>query len=268
MLFLLNGSGQTGNRYRSLSSLMALGIETCQNVVCPVVPKGLLENLNLISDEMIDVKFYYNSILELTSKIVSKIFNKNKIRIPGSKTVIFTDWISFARPELLQKHYIKIKKYFDFTDSFKSACRNKLPQKFHKEELLIAVHLRMGDYKEWSGGKYFYDIGTFIQQMNSLYTENNRVCFVIFSNEVIDRSLFEGLPYRVIFMNGSAQEDLCFMSQCDYIIGPPSTYSAWAGYIGNKKLIWMKDKNHVYKLEEFKNVPESMATTKDFWELQ
>ena len=48
MLFLLNGSGQTGNRYRSLSSLMALGIETCQNVVCPVVPKGLLENLNLI----------------------------------------------------------------------------------------------------------------------------------------------------------------------------------------------------------------------------
>lgn len=268
MLFLLNGSGQTGNRYRSLSSLMALGIETCQNVVCPVVPKGLLENLNLISDEMIDVKFYYNSILELTSKIVSKIFNKNKIRIPGSKTVIFTDWISFARPELLQKHYIKIKKYFDFTDSFKSDCRNKLPQKFHKEELLIAVHLRMGDYKEWSGGKYFYDIGTFIQQMNSLYTENNRVCFVIFSNEVIDRSLFEGLPYRVIFMNGSAQEDLCCMSQCDYIIGPPSTYSAWAGYIGNKKLIWMKDKNHVYKLEEFKNVPESMATTKDFWELQ
>ncbi len=268
MLFLLNGTGQTGNRFRSLSSLMALGIETGQNVTCPVVQKELLENLNLISDEMIDVKFYYNSILELISKIVSKFFCKDRIRIPGSKTVVYTDWISFARPELLKKHYTQIKKYFDFTDSFKTNCRNKLPKKNNEEELLIAVHLRMGDYKEWNDGKYYYNVDTFIQQMNSFYVENQQVCFVIFSNEIIDRSQFEKLPYRVKFMNGSVQEDLCCMSLCDYIIGPPSTYSAWAGYIGNKKLIWMKEKNYVYKLEEFKNVPESMATTKDFWELQ
>ena len=265
MMFLLNCSGQTGNRFRSLSSLIALGIELGQNVVCPVVQKELIENIKLEQDRSIKIKFYYNSIWYLAAKIISKIsFIKDEISLFGGKIIIFTDWLSFARPELLEKYYTKIKNYFDFKEEFKEICEKKLPLKKYGEEL-VAVHLRRGDYKNWHNGEYYYSIDKYIKQLTTLYEENRNISFVIFSNEVIDSSLFNNLPYNVTFMKGTAQEDLCCMSLCDYIIGPPSTYSAWAGYIGNKKLIWMKERDRIYKFSEFENVPNSMATTKNFW---
>lgn len=104
--------------------------------------------------------------------------------------------------------------------------------------------------------------------MMSIYRENRNVQFLIFTNDKIEEDAFIGKGFQVHFMNGSAFEDLCTMSMCDYIFGPPSTYSAWAGYIGNKQVAWLRNKSHVYKLNEFERVPESMEKTKQFWELE
>ena len=266
MILLLNGSGQTGNRLRSLSSLVALGLETGQDVICPVVKKTVLENLRLHKKGKIKINFFYSRIFDYLSRIISKLCKKTKKNIRINKKInIFTDWISFANPELCNKHYDKIKEYFDFKDEFKKKCEKLLPTKSTGDLCLIAVHLRMGDYKEWKDGKYYYSISTFVNQMNSLYNEKPNSHFVVFSNEIIDKTIFENVPYGVTFMNGTAQEDLCCMSLCDYIIGPPSTYSAWAGYIGNKELIWMKEDDVIYKFSDFQNVVESMKETKIFW---
>lgn len=267
MLILLNESGQTGNRLRSLSSLVALGLENHQNVYCPVVPREFFEYFKLRFSTECDIKvnFSYNSFLSVFIKVIRMVSRGKDIKLCKGKITIFMDWISFAKPELNQIHYQRIKEFFDFTDEFKKSCKTKLPEKKDDSEILVGVHLRRGDYRHWRNGAYYFEVEEFIQQMRFLYRENRKIHFIIFSNEIIDPSIFEREPYKVSFMKGNAYEDLCCMSLCEYIIGPPSTFSSWAGYIGNKKLVWMKEKNHCYSFREFQEVPDSMLTTKAFW---
>ncbi len=267
MLILLNESGQTGNRLRSLSSLVALGLEMHQDVYCPVVPKEFFEYFKMQFSTKCDIRvnFSCNSFFSEFIKVVRIACGNKDIKLNNGKITIFTDWISFAKPELNQIHYQRIKDFFDFTEEFKKSCKTKMPEKKYDSEMLVGVHLRRGDYQNWKNGAYYFEVEEFIQQMRFLYAENNKIHFVIFSNEIIDVSIFEREPYDVSLMKGNAYEDLCCMSLCDYIIGPPSTFSSWAGYIGNKKLVWMKEKNHCYGFSEFQSVPDSMLTTKAFW---
>ena len=43
-----------------------------------------------------------------------------------------------------------------------------------------------------------------------------------------------GYP-SVSFSDRDARSDHYLMSRCDYIVGPPSTFSMWASYIGKAK---------------------------------
>lgn len=270
MLSLIVNPGQTGNRLRSLSSLLALGIEYNQNVFCPLVE--LEECFKFNNTTQIKIRFRYVKIFKIISQLLRLIHklgfnvgNKRPQKYAGG-SAIFTDWTKFAKPELLYKHYSLIKEYFDFKYEHKEKCLQCL--KNQKGRVLVAVHLRKVDYREWHGGKYYFNDAEYILMMKKLYEENPDIQFYVFSNEQIDEEVFKETNLPVSIMRGTAMEDLCCMSLCDYIVGPPSTYSAWAGYIGNKKLLWMKEHNaENYSLLRFENVPESMAKTKIFWEI-
>lgn len=270
MIILLNESGQLGNRLRSLSNLLALSIETNQTIWCPVVPDELKKyiNMKVQTKKIPTIYFSYSRIMSLMVKCVSKVGFWKTSPPATHKINIYADWISFAKPELTYKHYDVLAEYFGFREEFVQHCSGLLPQKNNENEIRIAVHLRRNDYKYWNGGKYYYENSVFINQMMSIYRENPNVQFLIFTNDKIEEDEFIGKGFQVHFMNGSAFEDLCTMSMCDYIFGPPSTYSAWAGYIGNKKVAWLRNKSHVYKLNEFERVPESMEKKKQFWELE
>ena len=41
------------------------------------------------------------------------------------------------------------------------------------------------------------------------------------------------------------------MSLCDYILGPPSTFSGWASFMGRVPRLEIKSRDHVVRLEEF-----------------
>lgn len=269
MIILLNESGQLGNRLRSLSNLVALGIENKQNVWCPAVPKELNRYINFKYKEnaLIQIHFSYSMIMSLLIKMISKVGLWNDSPAPTKKINIYSNWITFAKPELTQKHYKFLSEYFGFKKEFCEHCSKLLPPKENSNELRIAVHLRRNDYRTWKNGKYYYEESVFINQMLSIHKENKNVQFLIFTNDTINKNLFLNCDFRVFFMHGSAFEDLCTMSMCDYIFGPPSTFSAWAGYVGNRSLAWLRNSKHVYKLEEFQNVPESMSSTKSFWSL-
>lgn len=270
MIILLNESGQLGNRLRSLSNLLALGIETNQTIWCPVVPDELKKyiNMRVQTKRIPSVYFSYSGATSLMVKGISKVGLWKKSPPATRKINIYADWISFAQPELSYKHYDAVSEYFGFRREFVEHCSGLLPQKNHEQEMRVAVHLRRNDYKHWKDGKYYYEESVFLNQMMSIYNENHNVQFLIFTNDKIDKESFCGKEFPVYFMHGSAFEDLCTMSMCDYIFGPPSTYSAWAGYIGNKQLAWLRNKSYVYRLNEFQRVPESMEKTKQFWELE
>lgn len=269
MLVLLNESGQTGNRLRSLSNLLALGLETNQSVYCPIVPKEFWDYFKMgSSGNMYKAYFRHHKFLTIPIKVIGKLGIWGKNTSTKHKINIYSDWLAFARPEYTYTHYKEIVEFFGFREEFYKKCQDLLPKRKNDSELLIAVHMRRNDYRTWCDGKYFYEEEVFLNQMNAIFREYSNVKFLIFTNEKVNftNKQLEELP--IYFMKGSTFEDLCTMSMCDYILGPPSTFSTWAGYIGNKKMVWLNNKNKVYSLNEFQNVPESMATTRALWELQ
>ncbi|MBP5722772.1 MAG: hypothetical protein J6X18_04245 [Bacteroidales bacterium] len=73
--------------------------------------------------------------------------------------------------------------------------------------------------------------------------------FLMFSNEDLNDS-FDS--FNVIYSKEQWYVDQYIMSLCDYIIGPPSSFSGWASYMGDVPLYQIRDTKHLLSLEDFK----------------
>jgi len=108
----------------------------------------------------------------------------------------------------------------------------------------LGVHIRRGDYAVWKDGIYCYDdavfadfIGSFAALMPGktidvfLSTNDPEVTVEKLETLLADRDDATLLadkgnaPVRLHLLGGNAVEDLYMLSECDYIMGPPSTYS-------------------------------------------
>lgn len=101
----------------------------------------------------------------------------------------------------------------------------------------VGVHVRRGDYASFKGGKYYYGWDVYNRLMveaESVLGRGGKVRFLVCSDEAVDESLFAG--HEVFFMKGGAMEDLYGLAHCQYIIGPPSTFSQWASFWGRVPL--------------------------------
>jgi hypothetical protein len=52
--------------------------------------------------------------------------------------------------------------------------------------------------------------------------------------------------------NNQELEDMYALAGCDYIIGPPSTFSMWASFIGKVPLFHLHDREINFSLSDFK----------------
>jgi hypothetical protein len=120
-------------------------------------------------------------------------------------------------------------------------------------DVLVGVHIRRGDYQFWNGGAYFYSDAQYLEilsQLTRLFEPTGKtVKFVSCSNETIDGSNYGNLNLTPV--RGNLIEDLYTLASCDFIVGPPSTYSAWASYYGEKPLHHVKDPSAVIGLQDF-----------------
>ena len=88
--------------------------------------------------------------------------------------------------------------------------------------------------------------------INSQFLDKE-VAFHICSDEKIDMADFSGFDCYQIPLSLDI-EDLYALSLCDYIIGPPSTFSMWASFYGNVPLrIVTKDESKI-SLDQFKSI--------------
>lgn len=102
---------------------------------------------------------------------------------------------------------------------------------------LVGVHIRRGDYRTFHNGKYYYDDDTYARFMLSFSKSFERpVAFCVCSNEQIRSEAFGELIRNNVFVmdDNSMYEDLALLSLCDYVMGPPSTFSWCAAYWGQK----------------------------------
>jgi hypothetical protein len=120
-------------------------------------------------------------------------------------------------------------------------------------ELVIGVHIRRGDYKEFYNGRYFYtdfDYNNFLSQLRQEFSSEIRIKLLLCSDEKIDIDKYSDFPVFQID-NANLIEDLYGLSKCDYIIGPPSTYSMWASFYGQKPILAIENKSCIVKKMDF-----------------
>jgi hypothetical protein len=89
--------------------------------------------------------------------------------------------------------------------------------------------------------------------MNAIEDEINKIyaqecSFIIFSNEVILIKENE----NIIISKNKWYVDHFLMGQCDLLIGPPSTFTLWASYIGKVKYFHIENKSGKISIDDFK----------------
>jgi hypothetical protein len=169
-------------------------------------------------------------------------FNQDNF-LKGNRFVFISGW-KFREPSLTLKHRDKIKDFFSLTSQYQNQVSNLTKHARIGCELLVGLHVRRGDYAVWKGGKYFYELENyhnFMEQIITVFSDQN-VGFLVCSNETLDTNIF--CNFNITMSRSSAIVDLYSLSDCDLIIGPPSTYTQWASYFGGKPLC------HVYSVNE------------------
>lgn len=127
-------------------------------------------------------------------------------------------------------------------------------------DIVIGVHIRRGDYRNWNEGRFYYELDQYIDFMRKVEKlfPSQKVSFFICSDEWFHVNEFTELAlYR--FENNqtsSAILDLYTLSMCDYIMGPYSTFSRWASFIGEKPLCFIKDVEQLFTLESFSPIKD------------
>ena len=126
-------------------------------------------------------------------------------------------------------------------------------------DLIIGVHIRRGDYATWNNGRFFYELEDYCQFMyriQHLYS-NKRLAFFISSNEDFSLDIFTGCKCQRFGKEPSgAILDLYTLSVCDRIIGPFSSYSRWASFIGEVPLCFLETKDQQFTEDSFSKIAD------------
>lgn len=122
----------------------------------------------------------------------------------------------------------------------------------------LGVHIRRGDYRIFHDGKYLYDDEVYqrhIRRFMMLHPGKAIHVYIATNDpEVKESSYQEQCPgAHVHCLGGCSPEDLFMLSECDYLIGPPSTYSLVAAMYRDIPLYRMDETDEgMMTLESFR----------------
>ena len=195
-----------------------------------------------------------------TSKItvyVNQIDSVDKLEhtLKRSNTINFINsWHQPCAPQMITDYKKEIQKVFSPKFSVRSKVEERLRSNNNPEEVLVGVHIRRGDYKTFLRGKFYYTNEVYKKYMNAIKSElqsmNRKVQFLLCSNRDLNLESFKEFN-SVVIDNPRPIHDLCALSRCDYIFGPPSTFSMWASFYNDIPLKFIMTKNDKISLSEF-----------------
>ena len=170
---------------------------------------------------------------------------KNEQLMCARKTFVVKGWeVRFY--DLFVKYKQEIIDLFTFDESILSKTQAFMRGK-SDGEVRLGVHIRRGDYKTWLNGRYYYEDDVYqdyILQFRRLFPENNITVYICSNDPKLDKASYQEhlQGMKVIFPQGGQEDDLCLLSECDYLIGAPSTFSLVASMYHDTPLCWMEKK--------------------------
>lgn len=170
----------------------------------------------------------------------------------GPRHILLHGW-QYRDKRNFTKHADMLRRFFQPIKPHRQAVEQVLATNRAHADVLVGVHIRRGDYAGWQGGAFLYDNATYVRAMRgvqALFSPDARVRFLLFSNEPIADADFAG--FDTGRSSNHPVEDLYAMAGCDYIVGPLSTYSMWASFMGRVPLCHLhRPDQSVTSLDEF-----------------
>ncbi len=239
---------------------------------------------NIFPKGRITLNFFGNKLTRIavsfSSKIIFKIFKLDKVlffrRFYGyhhTRDAFFDlnepAFIQQAKKALLivegwryrdkinfdEMHKSLLREIFTPKKIFLEKIKTNLSQCKKKDEtILIGVHIRRTDYKTFENGAWYFSDTIYAEKMQAIkhiFAARNKKCtFYLCSDEPIVAQNFSG--FEIIFdIQPHFISDLYTLAACDYIIGPPSTYSMWASFYGNVPLLKIFSSDEAIEIAKF-----------------
>ncbi|WP_291725477.1 alpha-1,2-fucosyltransferase [Bernardetia sp.] len=203
--------------------------------------KRWIETLNISDCDKNEKKYDLNSqeFLEKTNKI------------------LFVQGWNFRDYENFDKHADKLRTIFKPKQEHLDNIAELMQKNRQDVDTLIGVHIRRGDYKDFFGGKYFFEWTEYADFLVQIVEEvkkenpNQKVRFMLCSNDKIQTTSFEERNLDICFSTNHFLEDMYALAACDYILGVPSSYSMWASFYGKTPLRILDKKGIQISLQEF-----------------
>lgn len=204
-----------------------ISVETARNLPYPVFYwlTTLLKKYYSISDRY--------EFIQADKENQINMSHEDFVQKATQKTVFANGWF-YRDYKNLAKHGTIIREFFE-PDADVTGRINRLQNTIReKQDAVVGVHIRRGDYRKWNDGKFFFKDSVYSDRMKEIENQVNQngksVGFLLCSNEQINLDNYR--DFNIYTAPGHMVDDLYSLSKCDYIIGPPSTYSMWASYHG------------------------------------
>ena len=190
-------------------------------------------------------------VLRIDEEEVCDLSDTKFVTAAKSKALVLVRGWLFRDEPRLQKHAEAVRKFFAPAAAFARNVEAHVGRAREGCDVLVGIHIRQGDYRNFMGGAYFYETSEYVKLMRGIERLFNgkRVGFLVCSNAEHEESVFGGLNFT--FGTGHVLEDMYSLARCDFIAGPPSTYTLWASFYGKVPLYTVKDPSRSVALEDF-----------------
>lgn len=242
-------SGQLSNRLITIAYALASAIEYRRNIRLT---------------EFDDLKDSYECTITWSNKVtIKKSFFWQIVRIITEKLRVY--FPKFRIPRVVStwdyrnvngsgRQAEKLRLFFSPKESELNSAKEICQKYFRSDVVTIGVHIRRGDYAQWHNGKFFYNDDVYNRNMHSVENEfisrGQKVQFIVFSNEPVNMGNIT-VKSNVVKSECNAVQDHWLMSNCDYLMGPPSTFTLWAAFMGKKLLAFIINPETVIHVADF-----------------
>lgn len=253
MRVITDAPGQTCNRFWSYVDSIGWAIEHNDKVKILYWDKSIKDYPLLRNDKYVSFPLYCTLGIRIFgydrwNYWVHRLFPNNKFaswfayRCNWAKRNGFImGWDTRKETQYLIKNKQSIVGLFEPSTYIRNAAEENILAWKKDGYFVIGIHIRRGDYVDFLNGKYYFtddEIVGFMAQIESLYSDR-KVAFYLASNEKIEKTHFDGFTI-IPPSQYSAAYDLKVLSICDRIVGPISTFSRWASFVGNVPLCFLR----------------------------
>lgn len=273
-MLIVQAKGQTCNQFWIYTNFIADCIERNEKLVIWIPDITIRDFTNLRKSEYLQFIFYHERLIQLVGykryfKYINLLF-KNEFflktaqlasnLIPGIR-FINAD-VSLVKSQNRIKHLSKLKTIFKPNEDILNQAEDLFNQYRHHNTLIVGIHIRRGDYKSFHNGAYYYSLeqyNLFLKKLTNLFNKQH-LAFFLASNEDIDISKFS--EYNCFkFNTGSSTLDMVGLSICDYICGPPSTFSTWASFYHDRPLYYIENINAPITTADFFHIKDRLSSS-------